>query len=306
MTNLKNKNIIYTQDLTKSDILKIVNTAKRFANKKSSKLLYGKVIANLFFEPSSRTRFSFETAAKKLGAETIGFSGTESTSLKKGESFEDTIKVINGYSDCIVIRHPDNGAAKRASKIANIPIINAGDGSNQHPTQMIMDIYTILESHKKINGLNVALIGDLKYGRTVHSLSIALAMFGANLYFISPSQLKMPAWVKTELKKHKAKFSEITKLSDVLNKLDILYSTRVQKERFKSMSDYNKVKNKYILNLKDFINVKKNLKIMHPLPRVNELPTEFDDTPYANYFEQAQNGLYVRQAILSLILGAIK
>jgi len=306
MSSLKNKNIIYTQDLSKSDILKIVNTAKKFKNKKHFKLLEGKIIANLFYEPSSRTRFSFESAAKKLGANTIGFAGIESTSVKKGETFEDTIRIINFYSDLIVIRHYEVGAAERAAKYSKIPVVNAGDGFNQHPTQMLLDIYTILETQKKLNGLNIALVGDLKNGRTVHSLAIALTLFGVNMYFVGPKQLPMPTWVKVELKKRKAKFQELTKLNEIINKLDILYITRVQKERFKSVNEYNKVKNLYTLNLKNFKKVKKNLKIMHPLPRINELPTEFDETPYAYYFQQAQNGLYVRQAILALILGAIK
>lgn len=306
MASLKNKNIIYAQDLTKQDILKIVNVAKRFKKKKPSKLLDGKIVATLFFEPSTRTRLSFESAAKRLGANTIGFSGTSGTSTKKGETLEDTIRMVSSYSDLIIMRHPEAGATERASQVASVPVINGGDGPNQHPTQMLMDIYTILESQKKLRNLNVGMLGDLKYGRTVHSLSIALSLFGANMFFISPPQLKMPNYFKKELKKRKAKYTETPKLTDVLNKLDILYVTRVQKERFKSIKEYNQVKNLYILNLNDFKVAKKNLKILHPLPRVNELPEEFDSTPYAYYFQQAQNGLYVRQAILALILGAIK
>jgi len=306
MPTLENKNIIYAQDITKDEILKIVQAAKQFKTKKDTKLLDGKVVANLFYEPSSRTRFSFESAEKRLGAKTIGFSGIESTSIKKGETFEDTIKIINCYCDLIVIRHYEVGAAERAAKHSDVPIINAGDGFNQHPTQMLMDIYTILETQNKLENLNIALVGDLKNGRTVHSLAIALALFGVNMYFVGPKQLPMPSWVKNILKKRKAIFKELTNLNEIVDTLDILYVTRVQKERFESANEYNEVKNLYILNLKDFKNVKKNLKIMHPLPRINELPPEFDETPYAYYFQQAKNGLYVRQAIISLILGAIK
>jgi len=306
MANLKNKDIIYAQDLSKEEILKIIDVANDFKKKNKPKLLDGKIIATLFFEASTRTRLSFESATKKLGANTIGFSGSEGTSTKKGETLEDTIRMVSAFSDLIVMRHPEKGAAERAAKIAEVPVINGGDGPNQHPTQMLLDVFSIIETQKKLDELNVGMIGDLKYGRTTNSLSIALSLFNVNLFLISPTQLQMTNIYKKELDKRKAKYQELTSLNQIINDLDVLYVTRVQRERFENENEYDEVKNLYILDKNDFSNAKKNLKIMHPLPRVNELPTEFDNTPYAYYFQQAQNGLYVRQALLSLILGAIE
>ncbi|RJR31703.1 aspartate carbamoyltransferase [Candidatus Parcubacteria bacterium] len=303
---MSNKSIIYAQDLKKEEIAKIIETAKKFKRKTQAKLLDNKIIATLFFEPSTRTRLSFQAAAKRLGGQTIGFDNTETTSLRKGESFEDTIRMVQAYCDLIVIRHYEEGAAERACRVSHVPVINAGDGSNQHPTQMLTDLFTIAESQKNFNKLNVGLIGDLKYGRTVHSLAIALAKLGTTMHFVSPKNLGIPFYIKKELSYYNADFREHGNLTSLINKLDILYVTRIQKERFSDIGDYEKVKDDYILKLKNFKNVKKNLKILHPLPRVNELPEDFDSTPYAYYFQQAQNGLYVREALLALILGAVK
>ena len=295
--------IISTTDFTKRDLDFFVRDAFRFEKmpfSKKSKILRGKIVALLFFEPSTRTKMSFETAAKTLGAEVIGFENAKSTSSSKGETFHDSIKTISKYADLLVIRHPNNGAAEKAVLASDKPVINAGAGSGEHPTQAILDLFTIKKELGKIDSLNIGMIGDLKYGRTVHSLSKALAKYKTNLFLISPKQLKMPAEVKKELN-GKIKF-EGTGLNKVLPKLDILYVTRIQKERFKNLNEYNKAIKGYQINKSILKHAKKNLKIMHPLPRVNELSTDLDETKNALYFKQAKNGVPVRQALLAFLL----
>jgi aspartate carbamoyltransferase catalytic subunit len=306
MPNFLNRDIISINDFTKEEIQFILKTAQNFKQKPHPNLLDGKVMASLFFEPSTRTRLSFEGAMSRLGGRVIGFADPSVSSMKKGESLQDCIANVEKYVDVIVMRHPREGSAKLAAEKTDKPVINGGDGANQHPTQTLLDLFTIQETQKKLTNLNIAMSGDLKYGRTVHSLAVALAHFGARLYFISPDSLKMPENIKTELKKKKIKFTEVKSWQPIMDKIDILYATRIQQERFPDVLEYEKVKNLYILTAKDLVKAKKNLKVLHPLPRVNEITYDVDQTPHAYYFQQAGNGLYVRQALLALVLGAIK
>jgi len=306
MINFKNRNIISIRDFTKEEIMYILNTAKKFKQKPHPTLLKNKILASLFFEPSTRTRFSFESAMERLGGSVISLAEAKTSSSAKGEILSDAIKIVEKYCDVIAMRHSHEGSARLASEVTENPILNGGDGANQHPTQTFLDLFSIMETQKKLKGLNVALVGDLKFGRTTHSLAYALGMFKANLYFISPPALKMPMHIKEELKKIKAKYTELEQPEKIMPKLDIFYATRIQKERFPDPLAYEKVKDIYIINNKLLTKVKKNLKILHPLPRVNEINYEVDNTPYAYYFEQANNGLYVRQALLALTLGATK
>lgn len=306
MPNFKNRDVISIKDFTKDEILHILKTAKTFKQKSQPNLLADKIMASLFFEPSTRTRLSFEAAMGRLGGRIIGFADPKSSSIKKGESLRDCIANVEKYVDVIVMRHPLEGSARLAAEVSGVPVINGGDGANQHPTQTLLDLFTIQECQKKLTGLNIAMSGDLKYGRTVHSLAVALAHFSARLYFISPDELRMPEYIKEELKKKKIKFTEVKNWDRIMNKIDILYVTRIQQERFPDPLEYEKVKNLYILKAADLAQAKKNLKIMHPLPRVNEITYDVDKTPHAYYFQQAANGLYTRQALLALILGAVK
>jgi aspartate carbamoyltransferase catalytic subunit len=266
----------------------------------------GKVMASLFFEPSTRTRLSFESAMTRLGGQVIGFSEPGNTSLKKGETLWDTIKMVEKYADVIVMRHPVEGAARLASEATCIPVINGGDGANQHPTQTLLDLYTIQKEKGRIDGLNIGFLGDLKYGRTVHSLAIALSHFRTNLYFIAPEALKMPDSYLEELDRKGVKYYEESDLLKYIGKLDVLYVTRIQKERFPDPLEYKKYAGIYKLDKSLIPHAKKSLRIMHPLPRVDEISPELDDTPHALYFEQAGNGIPVRQALLSLVLGKMK
>ena len=304
--SFKNRDIISIRDFTKEEIIHILLVAAKFDTKKPKQILKEKVLSSLFFEPSTRTRLSFESAVKKLGGNCIGFSSEQVSSMKKGETLWDTIKMVDCYSDAIVIRHPIEGAARMAADAAEHPIINAGDGSNQHPTQTLLDLYTIFKEKKKIDGLKIGFIGDLKYGRTVHSLAIALSMFNVEMYFISPEELSMPKDVLLELKKNNSKFKELPEIQSCIGALDILYATRIQKERFLSSIEYEKFKSIYRLDKGIIEDAKETLRIMHPLPRVGEIDPELDDTPYALYFKQAANGIPVRQAILALVMGAVK
>lgn len=305
----ESKNLISINDISINKINKILYTAKYLEETQNTNknLLNGKVMASLFFESSTRTRLSFDAAMKRLGGNVIGFSDSKNTSVKKGETLADTIKIVQNYSDVIVMRHPLDGSSRHASEIAKIPIINAGDGANQHPTQTLLDLYSIQKTQGKINGIKIALVGDLKYGRTVHSLAQALSKFeNIIIYFISHKILQIPSSIKLFLKERNINFKEYENMADIINEVDILYMTRIQKERFDDLMEYEKIKNYYILNLKMLDNVKNNLKIMHPLPRVDEINIDVDDTKYAYYFQQAQNGLYIRQAILALTLEALK
>ena len=299
------KDIISINDFSKEDIEYIISCAEKMKltpREKKALILKDKVIASLFFEPSTRTRLSFETAIWNLGAKVIGFADAGVSSTKKGETLTDSIKTIENYVDAIVMRHPIEGAARRASEVANIPVINGGDGSNQHPTQTLLDLFTIKEEFGKIDGIKIAIVGDLKYGRTVHSLALALNKFdNCELYFIAPKQLAMPEEIKDKLKN--IKFFETTKIEDIISKIDILYSTRIQKERFADEIEYNKVKDAYIITPQTIINANNKMRIMHPLPRVNELSNELDNTQNALYFKQAANGIPVREAILKILVG---
>lgn len=302
------KDIVSINDLNKKDILFILEIAEKIEAKRIKPNLGGQVLATLFYEPSTRTRFSFETAMKRLGGEVISMADIKSTSAAKGESLRDTIKVIGKYADIIVIRHPLEGSARLATESTDKPVINAGDGANQHPTQTLLDLYAIRNSQNTLDKLKVALCGDLKYGRTVHSLAYALSFFDCELFFISPQSLAMPKYILEDLKNKKVKFQEL-KIEDsnnVMEKLDILYATRIQKERFPDLAEYEKVKDAYVITPKLLKKAKRNLRILHPLPRVKEIATDVDSTPYAFYFEQVGFGIPVRQALLSILLDKIK
>ncbi|MEN9916153.1 MAG: aspartate carbamoyltransferase [Pseudomonadota bacterium] len=301
---LDKKDIISIRDLSKSEVNIILNLAKKFVKKPSNRNLLDKIIAHCFFEPSTRTRLSFETATLRLGGQIIGFSGSENLSIKKGENLQDTIKTISCYADLIIIRHPLEGSARLAAEISDKPIINAGDGANQHPTQALSDLFTLQETQGNLEGLSIAFVGDLKYGRTVHSLVQLCALFNMRLFFVSPSLLRLPEIICDELKHKEIRFSFHTDLDEVISKVDILYMTRLQQERF-SQSEHQLFKNQYILTRDKLKKVKTNLNILHPLPRGQEIDKSVDETPYALYFKQVANAVFVRQAVLSLLLGKV-
>ncbi|MBA7515295.1 Aspartate carbamoyltransferase catalytic subunit [subsurface metagenome] len=295
--------IISAKDFSREDIDHILKKAKEMIqDKKSSELLKGKILASLFFEPSTRTRLSFESAMHRLGGSVIGFHSGDVSSAKKGESIADTIRTVENYSDGIVIRHNLEGSARLATKFAKIPIINAGSGSGEHPTQALLDLLTITEEGHKLDGLNIGIMGDLKFGRTVHSLSILLSNYDVNIYFISPKELMMRKRDKDFLRQRQAKYKEIEKYRDILNVLDVLYITRIQKERFADIEEYDRVKNIYIFTKKDLKETKDDFKIMHPLPRVTEISPDIDDSPKAIYFKQTYYGIPMRKAILAELL----
>ncbi|HPC97334.1 MAG TPA: aspartate carbamoyltransferase [Bacteroidales bacterium] len=298
-----NKSLVSIDDLSTDEILGILDLAAEFEKEPDRKLLDGKVVATLFFEPSTRTRLSFESAVSRLGGKILGFTDAATSSVTKGETLNDTIRTVSNYSDLIVMRHPLEGSARFASEISKVPIINAGDGANQHPTQTLLDLYSIRKTQGTLSNLNVFLVGDLKYGRTVHSLMMAMARWQTTFNFISPEELKMPDEYKLYLDNIGLKYYEHTDFTDIISKADIIYMTRVQKERFSDPIEYEKVKNVYVLRNSMLKNTKPNLKILHPLPRVNEIHVDVDSNPKAYYFEQTLNGVYVRQAILCSILG---
>ena len=300
---MKNRHLISITDFSKEEYIKILDLAEEFEKNPIQNIANGKIIATLFFEPSTRTRLSFESAANRIGAKVIGFSDAANSSTSKGESLADTIKTVSRYADLIVMRHPLEGAARLASEVASVPVINAGDGANQHPTQCMLDLYSIRKTQNTLDNLHLALVGDLKYGRTVHSLTEAMCHFNTTFHLISPPSLKLPSAVKMHIKNHNLKYVQYTEIQSAIDQADILYMTRVQRERFLDIQDYEKVKNTYILDKSMLENCKNNLKILHPLPRVNEINTNVDDMPQAYYFEQAQNGVYVRQALIAAILG---
>lgn len=303
---LKKKDIISINDLSKEEILYILKTAEEMTTKDCSQLCKGKILATLFFEPSTRTRLSFETSMKRMGGSVIGFTGEESTSRTKGESLYDTIKIVEGYADIIVMRHKVDGSARLAAEASKVPVINGGDGSNQHPTQMLLDLYTIKQSQGRLENLKIAMVGDLKYGRTVHSLAVAMAMFNAEMYFVAPEQLQMPNYILEDLQKNNITYHLVDNMQEIIEKVDILYMTRIQKERFPDLQEYEKVKNVFILSKKLLETAKPNMKILHPLPRVNEISEEVDIEPHAYYFNQAHYGIPVRMAIIALLLGCVK
>ncbi len=300
---MKNKSLVSINDYSTEEIMQILELAKYFEENTEQNLLAGKVIATLFYEPSTRTRLSFESAVQRLGGSIIGFSDSNSSSVTKGESLKDTIMTVANYSDLIVMRHPLDGSARYASEVSNVPIINAGDGANQHPTQTLLDLYSIKKTQGTLKNLNIFLVGDLKYGRTVHSLLLALMDFNPIFNFISHEKLKMPDEYKLLLDARKIKYYEHKEFTDIISEADIIYMTRTQRERFSDQLEYEKTKDTYVLRNAMLINTKPNMKILHPLPRVNEINIDVDDNNKAYYFTQALNGVYVRQAIITKILG---
>jgi len=295
------------EDFSREEINYILNISHSMepVAAKGSDMLKGKILANLFFEPSTRTRLSFEAAMLKLGGSTIGFAEAEIASVRKGENLADTIRTVENYADIIALRHPLEGAAKLAAEFSKIPILNAGSGAEEHPTQAFMDLYTLQKEKGKIDGLKIALVGDLRYGRTVHSLAYALSLYNIELYLISPESLRMRHEVIRAIQ-NKISIIEDTNLEKIIPQIDVLYVTRIQKERFPDAAEYAKVKGIYKIDLKTLKSAKKDLIILHPLPRVDEIAAEVDSTPQARYFQQVWNGIVVRMALLALVLGAVK
>lgn len=291
-------------NLPKEKIMYLLQMAQEFEKHPNRELLKGKVVATLFFEPSTRTRLSFETAANRLGARVIGFSDAKASSVTKGETLKDTILMVSNYADVIVMRHYVEGAAQYASEVAPVPIVNAGDGAHMHPSQCLLDLYSIYKTQGTLENLNIYLVGDLKYGRTVHSLITAMRHFNPTFHFIAPKELAMPNEYKLYCANNGIKYQEHTEFNeDVISNADILYMTRVQKERFSDLMEYERVKNVYILKKSMLKTAKPNMKILHPLPRVNEIAYDVDDDPHAYYIQQAGNGLFAREAIFCDVLG---
>lgn len=296
--------LVSISDLTKGEILTLLRQASYFEEHPNVRLLEGKVVATLFFEPSTRTRLSFETAVNRLGGRVIGFSDASTTSSSKGETLHDTIKMVSNYVDIIVMRHYLEGAARYASEITDVPVVNAGDGANQHPSQTMLDLYSIYKTQGRLDDLTITMVGDLKYGRTVHSLLQAMSYFNPTFNFVACKELQMPDEYKIFCDENGIRYTETSEFSaDVINRSDILYMTRVQRERFTDIMEYEKVKDLYNLNNAMLDGSRDNLRILHPLPRVNEISYDVDSNPKAYYFDQARNGLYARQAILCRALG---
>ncbi len=300
---MKAKSLISITDFTKEEYLRIMQLAQDFESNTDQNLLHGKVIATLFFEPSTRTRLSFETAVNRLGGKIIGFSDSASSSVSKGETLHDTIKMVSNYADLIIMRHPLEGSARYAAEVSSVPVINAGDGANQHPSQTLLDMFSIMKTQHRLDNINIFMIGDLKYGRTVHSLLMALVQFEKPIFnFIAPPELSMPNEYKLYLASRGIRYFEHTEITDIIREADIIYMTRVQKERFVDPVEYEKVKNVYILKNEMLDRTKETMKILHPLPRINEINTDVDNNPKAYYFTQARNGVYTRMAIIAHLL----
>ena len=301
---MERQNFVNIEGLDRQQLLYLIDMAKEFEAHPNRELLKGKVVATLFYEPSTRTRLSFETAANRLGARVIGFTDAKVSSVSKGETLKDTILMVSNYADAIVMRHYIEGAAQYASEVAPVPIINAGDGAHQHPSQCLLDLYTIYQTQGTLENLNIYLVGDLKYGRTVHSLIMAMRHFNPTFHFIAPKELAMPDEYKLYCKEHGIRFEEHEEFTpDVIAHADILYMTRVQKERFSDLMEYERVKNVYILHRDMLSQARPNMKILHPLPRVNEIAYDVDDSEHAYYIQQARNGLFAREAIFCHCLG---
>lgn len=300
---MKNKSLVSIDDLSTDEMVSILDLAEKFEKEPNQRLLEDFVIATLFFEPSTRTRLSFESAISRLGGKIVGFTDASSSSVSKGETLNDTIRTVNNYCDLIVMRHPIEGSARLASEIADVPVVNAGDGANQHPTQTMLDLYSIRKTQKSLDNLNIFLVGDLKYGRTVHSLLMAMSRWNTTFNFISPDELKMPVEYKLYLDSLGLKYYEHSDFTDIIKEADIIYMTRVQKERFSDPIEYEKVKNVYVLRNHMLHDTKENLRVLHPLPRVNEIHQDVDVNTKSYYFRQALNGVYTRQAILTRLLG---
>jgi aspartate carbamoyltransferase catalytic subunit len=303
--NFIKRSIISIRDFRREEIEFVLAKTQEVKQGQHPECFRGKVLASLFFEPSTRTRLSFESAACRAGGSVIGFAEAGSTSAKKGESFHDTIKMVEGYCDAIVIRHEIEGTSRFAADIAKVPIINAGDGANQHPTQTFLDLFTIQEQKGRLDGLKIGLMGDLKYGRTVHSLAMAFSLFQSQLYFISHPLLAMPKAYLKELDQQQIPYTEVNEIEQLEDKLDILYVTRIQKERFGDPMEYENVAGSYRITPQSIEILGKQVRIMHPLPRVNEITEQVDETEHALYFQQAHNGIPVRQALLGLVTGGI-
>lgn len=301
------RDIISIKDFSREEINYIFKIAKSMEPlaAKGSNILKGKILATLFFEPSTRTRLSFESAMHKLGGSTIGFAEAEIASVKKGENLADTIRTVDNYADVIALRHPLEGAARLAAEFSKVPILNGGSGAEEHPTQALLDVYTMNKEKGKIDGLKIAFVGDLRYGRTVHSLAYALSLYNVELYLVSPESLKMRREVLQAIKE-RIQVIERTNLEKIIPLVDVLYVTRIQKERFPDPAEYAKVKGSFKLDLQALTDAKKDLTILHPLPRIDEIAPEVDNTPYARYFQQVRNGIVMRMALLALILGAVK
>lgn len=301
---MANNSIVSINDLSKEEILKLLHTASLFEANPNRHILDGKVVATLFFEPSTRTRLSFETAANRLGARVIGFSDPAATSTAKGETLKDTIKMVSNYADLIVMRHYLEGAALYATEVTDVPVINAGDGAHQHPSQTMLDLYSILKTQGRLDDLTLTMVGDLKYGRTVHSLLMALSHFRVRFNFVACKELQMPREFIDFCRKNDIEYHESREFSpEIINSSDIIYMTRVQRERFTDLMEYERVKDLYNLNNAMLADSRPNLRILHPLPRVGEIAEDVDDNPKAYYFQQAKNGLYARQAMICRALG---
>lgn len=298
------QHLVSIHELSAQDILRILDRATLFERNPNRRLLEGLVVATLFFEPSTRTRLSFETAVSRLGGRVIGFSDAATSSSSKGETLKDTIWMVGGYADMIIMRHYLEGAALYASEVSHVPIVNAGDGANQHPSQTLLDLYAIRKTQGTLYDRTIVLVGDLKYGRTVHSLIVGLAHFRPRFIFVSPEELRMPQAYKDFCQEHNLPYEETTDFgADIIAQADVIYMTRVQRERFVDLEEYERVKNVYILRRDMLAGCKDNLRILHPLPRVGEIDQDVDDTPQAYYIQQAKGGLYVRQSIICEVLG---
>ena len=301
---METRSLVTIAKHSKEKLLYLIEMAQEFERHPNRKILDGKIVATLFFEPSTRTRLSFETAANRLGAKVIGFAEPKVTSGTKGETLKDTIMMVSNYADIIVMRHYLEGAAQYASEISPVTIVNAGDGANQHPSQTMLDLYSIYKTQGTLENLNIYLVGDLKYGRTVHSIITAMRHFNPTFHFIAPDELAMPDYYKMYCKENNIKFYEHQDFdSHTIADADILYMTRVQRERFTDLEEYERVKDRYLLKEDMLFRARHNMKILHPLPRVNEIEYSIDNTPYAYYFQQARNGLYARQALICDALG---
>ena len=308
MTNkskyMEKHNFVTIADFSREELLYLLEMAKEFEAHPNRELLRGKIVATLFFEPSTRTRLSFETAANRLGAKVIGFSDAKASSVTKGETLKDTLLMVSNYADVIAMRHYIEGAAQYGAEVAPVPIINAGDGAHMHPSQCLLDLYSIYKTQGTLDNLNIYLVGDLRYGRTVHSLIMAMRHFNPTFHFIAPKELAMPEEYKLYCRNHGIRFEEHEEFNeDIISDADILYMTRVQKERFSDLMEYERVKDVYILRNSMLGHVKDNMRIMHPLPRVNEIAYDVDDNPHAYYIQQARNGLFAREAIYCYCLG---
>jgi len=303
----KGRDIISLKDFSREEIDYVLEMARAMEPmaRTGSDSLRGKILATLFFEPSTRTRLSFESAMHRLGGSAIGFAEAEIASVKKGENLADTMRVVESYADVIVVRHPLEGAAKLAAEFAGVPVINGGSGAEEHPTQALLDLYTIVKEKERIDGLNVALVGDLRYGRTVHSLAYALSLYNVKLFFVSPDMLHMRREV-LEVIKEKIKVTEKSSLEEIIGDVDVLYMTRIQKERFPDAAEYAKVKGSYRVDLGLLERARKDMIVLHPLPRVDEIAPEVDGTSHARYFQQVWNGIVMRMALLALILGKVE